>query len=52
MSSFLDVFLPVSQVMSKRVSNARSELHYRRTGPMKKKKEEGLWQVCGVKRSA
>jgi hypothetical protein len=30
--------------MSKRVSNARSELHYRRTGPMKKKKEESVWQ--------
>jgi len=33
------------QVTSKRVANAKSERHYRNTGPLSRKKEPSFWQV-------
>ncbi|WPT11605.1 hypothetical protein PSENEW3n2_00005111 [Picochlorum sp. SENEW3] len=35
-------------VMSKRVTNARSATHYKRTGPLKQKETYSFWDDAGV----
>lgn len=32
-------------VVSKRVTNAKSESHYRQTGPLSKKREQTFWEA-------
>lgn len=38
--------------MSKRVTNARSAAHYKRTGPLRQKEELGFWADVRQKMSA